>query len=487
MLPPPSPSANHDRPPTSETASRSTIGVRAACALAALGCVLAWVLPSQKAAPGPFASEIYAFGRYAYPEFMTAVVATALFLSTLWLALSRPEKRRIRLFRVLALWLGTGLAVGASETIASHVRPRENPFYTFNEGGVAGGADTPPELRYVRPPLLRWEGRSRGDIPEWLPDPHARHLVFETDWQGFRNPSEIRNADLVFIGDSFTEAGNVGEEETFVRRTASEVARTGRNLGLFGYSPQEELIVLEKYGLPCEPKVVVWQLCEGNDLNDAVQYARRHLQWEAAGRPGRIGDQVARHTAWTQYSPTYWLFQLFAKRTRFWLEASFRDAQGTTHSTRFSYLPPRVQPASGTPATRAREIHRGLVLIAQAIHEGRRLLDARGIRLVILFLPTKMTTMGDLVVFDSWSMERLPARWQVPERESFGTLLGRFCKERGIPYVDATRALRQEVQTGELTFLPFDTHLSPRGHEIVSELLVKELQPLLSRSGESKR
>ncbi len=467
--------------------SRSSIGVRAACVVAALGCVLAWMLPSQKAAPGPFTSEIYALGRYTYPEFLTALAASGLFLSTLCLALSRPEKRRIRLFRILALWLGTGLAVGVGETIASVLRPRENPFYTFNEGGVAGGAATPAQLRYVRPAFLRWEGRSRGDIPEWLPDPHARELVFETDWQGFRNPGEIRKADLVFVGDSFTEAGNVAEEESFVRLTSNAVARTGRNLGLFGYSPQEELVVLEKYGLPCEPKVVVWQLCEGNDLNDAVQYARRHQEWEADGRPGRIGDQVARHTAWSQRSPTYWLFQLFAKRTRFWLEGSFRDAQGTIHSTRFSYLPPRVLSPSGTRATGAPGVHSGLVLIARTLQAGKRLLDEQGIRLVVLFLPTKMTTMGDLVVFDAWSQERLPAHWQVPEQESFGTLLGRLCKEEGIPYVDATPALRRRSLAGELTFLPFDTHLSPRGHEIVSAALVKAIQPLLSGSSGSER
>ena len=56
-------------------------------------------------------------------------------------------------------------------------------------------------------------------------------------------------ADIVFIGDSFTEAASVAEEDTFVRRVAKASGLKAVNLGRGAYGPQQELIVLKRYGL----------------------------------------------------------------------------------------------------------------------------------------------------------------------------------------------------------------------------------------------
>ncbi len=69
--------------------------------------------------------------------------------------------------------------------------------------------------------------------------------------------------------------------ETFAQRVAAETGMTAVNLGRGAYGPQQELIVLERYGLSYQPRVVVWQLFEGNDLKDVSNFA----QWRSTQQP----------------------------------------------------------------------------------------------------------------------------------------------------------------------------------------------------------
>ena len=121
------------------------------------------------------------------------------------------------------------------------------------------------ELGFVRKPGISWEGH----IEE------ANRLVdYRTDGNGFRNPpAERPAADIVFVGDSFTEAVEVSENYTFVRRVGNATGLSVANLGRGAYGPQQQFIVLKKYGLAYRPRFVVWQLFEGNDLLDAENFA----------------------------------------------------------------------------------------------------------------------------------------------------------------------------------------------------------------------
>ena len=65
----------------------------------------------------------------------------------------------------------------------------------------------------------------------------------------------------------------VDEGDTFVRRVAQSTGLSAVNLARGAYGPQQELIVLKRYGLAYKPRVVVWQLFEGNDLHDAEAFA----------------------------------------------------------------------------------------------------------------------------------------------------------------------------------------------------------------------
>lgn len=438
--------------------------------------VAAWGVPLRSPPEGrPQATRIgLALDVYSYAQFTLALTTTGLFLSALYIAARCRRGSRKAVFRVASIWLGVGAVILPWEMAAALLPPKNNPFYTFNEGGMAplhGAVGL--GLPYVRPAHLRWEGRSQGDIPEWLPDPHARRLTFQTDFEGFRNSIDLREADLIFIGDSFTEGGNVLEQETFVQLTARKAGCTARNLGRFGYAPQAELIVLKEYGLRCAPKAVVWQLSEGNDLLDALGYER----WVALGpRAGLDAEPGYRHYAWEQRSPTFAAFLCFVRRARYWYAGSFQDAQGTNHWVRFGYHPSVQQYPLGHPAAPWwPEQHPGWQPVARTLAEGARILSRQKIPLVVLYIPMKITVLADFVEMDAWSRERMPALEQDLSGPTFGTELRKVCRDLDVPFVDSTPRLRQAGAAGELVFLPYDTHLSPRGHVIVSDLITAAL------------
>ena len=443
---------------------------RLAFGLAAVACAAAWLLPGEK--DGAVA------GRLDYPQFLAAVVLSAVCLSIAPFCLLRSRRpRRSLLLRLLAVWLGLAVAVGGWEIVALLWPPRhamENPWYTLTDDGMTADNDLP----FVRPPHLHWTGVGRGDLALLAdaPDPDARMVTFQTDSQGFRNADEKDRADIAFIGDSFTEAGNVLEDETFVSLVGRRSGMTVRNLGLAGQSPPSELVILKKYALPFQPRTVVWQIAEANDLPEAVDFKA----WEAAGRPKytpRQQKSLSHIVAWQRRSLSWQLFVALRRPAPWSLSGVFSDADG--HSHRILFLP--ELPALPQNPRR----HEGWPIVADAITEGAAILRQQHIELIVTLIPMKLRVMADATRLDELTLnvegqplrvkDRLPPRWDLPPNSTWAFYLTRLCRQLDITFIDATPELQRQTAAGQLVYLPTDTHLSPRGHEVVSDLIVAAL------------
>jgi hypothetical protein len=436
---------------------------------AGLVCLAAWLLPAEK----PHA----VLGRLSYLQFVAAALSTLLFALGVVLAVCPASARRAIGFRVAAIVLAVLAVLVPYEIICFLMRPlhlMDNPWYPTTGDAL----EAHPDLPFVRPAHLRWEGISRGDLAilNGDADPYARQVTFQTDHEGFRNSSDLSRAELIFLGDSFTEAGNVPEEETFVRLVAGELQMTARNLGRAGYSPPTELIVLREYGLACGPRIVVWQIAENNDLTDAVRYRK----WVAAGRPpytrSDTRGQFSRGESWQHRSPTFRLFASL-RLPKPWEggpSGTFVDAAGHPSPVRMLYVPdPTLRP----------EEHPGFGEILHALREGHEMLRTRDIRLVVFLVPMKLRAMARRMEFDEPSIRLLTSRgldgpdWDVPEENTLAFQLKQRCAELGIPFADATPRLRERAADGGLVYLAYDTHLSPDGHHVVAELITEAVRP----------
>ncbi|HEX5222528.1 MAG TPA: hypothetical protein VFZ59_23435, partial [Verrucomicrobiae bacterium] len=249
-------------------------------------------------------------GRLSYLQFWLSVILLISAASFFVVRQLPGRLRRAVAFRFAAVAMGLVIALSLCEAIAflwPVKHQMDNPWYLVAGGGTSDSVDLP----FERPPHLQWEGMSRGDLAllNGDADPYARRITFETDREGFRNSRDIERADLITIGDSFTEAGNVLEAESFSVLAGQQLGLSSRNLGRAAYTAATELTVLKKYGLKCQPKVVVWQVSEANDLVEMQTYTN----WVAAGRPRYfdVKPKSARFDAWKTRSPTVRIFDLF--------------------------------------------------------------------------------------------------------------------------------------------------------------------------------
>lgn len=327
------------------------------------------------------------------------------------------------------------------------------PDYWLDQGHISrrhSAADS--ELGFVRKPFVSWQG--------YVPDAN-RFVEYRSDENGFRNPPEQRRADVVFIGDSYTEAGTVAEENTFVRRVAQSTGLSVVNLGRGAYGPQQELIVLKRYGLSYEPRVVVWQLFEGNDLLDAEVFAA----WM------KNPDQV--NTSLKQRYLDNSLLKVWLTKTRSHERAgpmaTLRYDDGTVRRVHLRYQHDPEQPA-GNPT--------GIAETMRAIEAGHRLCESRGIQLLVVFIPTMVRVMAPEISFDSLGDQKL----YLPERagtdqKDFSATIEELCTRIGCSFVDSFAAFRQATANGNHDlYIPHDEHLDVGGHEVMAQLVVAWLQ-----------
>ena len=434
------------------------------CILLGTAAALAWLSPVPKVNA--------VFGRYNYLQFWLAVLLTGLALSAFLIATLPTGRRRGAGFRLFALWAGVLAGCSLAELGAFLLPMRnqmDNPWYFAAGGGVSESS----ELPFERPPHLRWEGLSRGDLAlvNGDVDPYARTITFQTDWQGFRNEADIQLADILTIGDSYTEAGNVAEQESFSVLIGQRLGLKSRNLGRAGYGGPSELIVLRKYGLACRPKLVVWQVAESNDLEDALRFSR----WATAGRP-RFFDLSAdqkwrRSKAWEQRSPTFRAFEFLRRPDplHWQCDGWFRDHCGVEHPVRFM---------SRSTSDGSVHNHPGWPAQAEALTAGAMLCRSNHIKLLVMLIPTKYRVLGPHTRMVDSTISATPDASAATKANTLIGLLQSLCDSLQLPFTDATPVLEEGTKAGELVFLPYDTHLSPRGHQLVADLVVQRLHSM---------
>lgn len=410
-------------------------------------------------------------GAFSYAAFLLSIlgIAAALSFLVVWVW---PARRRRRVgFRIAAVWLGIGIALAGWELAALLLpvgEPLDNPWYVFNAGGMRNSET----LMVERPPHIRWSGWSRGDLSvlSGEPDQYARRITFETDFEGFRNSRDLSSADILFLGDSFTEAGNVPEAETFAARTADLLDRTGRNLGRATYCPSAELAVLLEFGLPCRPNLVVWQIAESNDLLEEVAYQ----EWSDLGRLSLpLRDRPDWISAWKRRSPTHQLYVRYAAPYTWPYGGIFDDSQGRPVRMLFLTSPTADQRPDG---------HAGWPLLAGALRAGAAELQEHGAQLIVLLIPMKIRVYGPHVVFDDSFAEARQGAWNIPETETLGFHLAALCAELDVPFINAAPILQAAAGRGELVYLPADTHLSSAGHRLVAEQIVTAVRDKSERN-----
>jgi lysophospholipase L1-like esterase len=313
------------------------------------------------------------------------------------------------------------------------------------------------ELIHVHWPHSRFRGTTTGNLA-WLGLPlRSRYDVdLKFDRNGFRNDSDVTKADLVAIGDSFVEGAETAQSKTVVAELARCLEITAVNLGQSGYGPQQELIVLKRYGLPLSPRVVVWFVFGGNDLTDVDAYESRRQRLDEFLAPQPVGGRLFSRNALTALArlttPVRRTASALAERH----EIRFTRADGTTE---LLYLD--AHEGEWTP-------HQWEVTSATLL-EARDLSASAGARFVAVFIPRKLRVYKGYIQANprsfahTWSSNNLP------------DVMAEFCRKHGISFLDSTVPLRRAVAAGESVYLPDDVHWNEVGHRVVAMAVADRL------------
>lgn len=327
-----------------------------------------------------------------------------------------------------------------------------------------------PELLYRHMPHHRERGvYVRGNLGEGLclpPNP-PKEYDLRYDHNGFRNDEDLNRADVVVLGDSYVEGAMLPSSDLLTAALARRLGTPVANLGVNGYGPEQELIVLKRYALSLQPKTIVWVFFEGNDL-DQVRLSGEE-------------EESFRNTAALQ--DDYWFRSLtrnliFAakkmvhgcvpNRTLFEFRGAFQEAGDRRTELFFWEVPWPTWDKGRTPLERVRAI----------LTEAYELTRLHGIRFIVAYAPTSYRVHHGLRNFEpsTSQLKTLPVSSLL---EEFEQMLESIAPD--IEFVDLTLPLREAAAAGILTYLPDDTHWTSEGQRIAGQAIHQRLTATASR------
>jgi hypothetical protein len=325
------------------------------------------------------------------------------------------------------------------------------------------------ELAYRRPPHVHWSGPAATDLEtDWLVRPGSfRDLTFTYDARGYRNSTNRERAEVALLGDSSVDGWYVTDRETAASVLEAELGKPVANLGVAGYGPMQELIVLKREVPRLRPSVVAWFFFEGNDFYDDWA-CERTLKSLAAGTVKSYGpgQPVARAHPWRQRALggnflrllRAWSDPLVPNRVPYfgWLTLSSTNRQAIAFAN-YASVPWSPWLAERWGQTKV------------ALEEGARFCRQQGIRLILCYVPDKFRVYRPFVEFPPDSPCRQWAPWPLPAD------FAEFCRAAQIPFLDLTEALQESVRRGGMPYPPADSHWGPEGHKFVARPLHDQL------------
>jgi len=386
------------------------------------------------------------------------------------------RRRLVRLgLRILLLTAVFGVTL----EIALRVFPRAMPTRTLlymepsvrraaAEGRFSTTTEMVPVERDDGGPVLRvWKPFAVKRYP-WLDD-HGAVREVPMDAQGFSNPPGRyeERIDVIAVGDSFTFAHAIDPADSWPVRLGELTGRSSYNLGLAGNGLYEYVQLLKRFGLSREPKVVVMNVYEGNELRDAVAYHR------AVAGKGDM-DEFA-PLAWHDTLPgrNSYAYNLVRGTLEYLAERSERrEAEGAI-DFRFKAGSIRFNDGQGARDEPAFAIWQ---------QEGRysfRLFDGAMQAFAAL---AKEHGFRGVVAYSLWAHAVYDAEFEDP---ALKPVLERFsaeqrayfrerCAELGLAFVDLEPALvaAAGVPTAEnLLYYPITIHYTARAHDVVARAL----------------
>jgi hypothetical protein len=332
------------------------------------------------------------------------------------------------------------------------------------------------ELGFRRIANLHWSGRPASDIEHkyWLPRSLATPITFTYDQWGYRNPTEMKQANIVLIGDSFVEGWYVSDEQTVASQLGQRLGQFVANLGVAGYGTMQELRVLKSDALAKKPKVIAWFFFEGNDLYDDQGFENMLAApwpWETTPQSEGLSffDEVlAWLNGWKQRSfmlnafryVRVWSDPIVPNRAPYWALLPQKDGS----SKRIYFFDYAALPWTEFEESRWEKTK-------QTFRDGIQVARANGAAIILIYVPIKFRVYRDFIKIPPGSPLSHWSAWK-----SLPQNFMEFCRTASVPCEDLTDRLQQAVRDGVDVYAPNDSHWSSEGTAVVAAELERLLR-----------
>jgi GDSL-like Lipase/Acylhydrolase family len=328
------------------------------------------------------------------------------------------------------------------------------------------------------------------------------------DALGFRNPRFPAQADIVAIGDSNTYGVNARSHESWPGHLQSILGRTTYNAALGGFGPLHHLYAARDMTPRFAPKVEVVAMYLGNDLVDAYNLAHEKDYWKAyriGTRP--VGVLTEGERVWHEANAKE-VNARFMGPVRDWLAmnsmlysvarhvvltpAAIAMRQKATTLDDPEMKMPWADPKHpevklvftskvilGAEDPDVPQIEEGIRISERALGEIVADAKARGVKLVLAFIPTKERAYCGAL---KQSGAALPAsHLRICEVEpATQARLARVAQRSGVPVVDTTPALEAAIERGVKIYPQgVDSHAVSAGYRVMAETIAAVVKPLL--------
>jgi lysophospholipase L1-like esterase len=348
-------------------------------------------------------------------------------------------------FGLISAVFGVVIALAVVEFGLGVLKPSINPSGQMDEGFILYDA------------RLGWKL-----APGWQGG-HSHH-DFEVNYRvnplGFRGDELdfVRPGSVMFLGDSFTFGLGVNDDEIFTELLSQSTDRNVLNVGVPGYSNDQQLLMLDKL-VEYRPDVVVWVVYLGNDLLDngepfplqaahgkpyfqlvpGSELVLKNVPVPLQPKPPQYLSRSVQSEILGDYQPyMFWQRWIAGFETGHLINQWVGiDAQGLE------------QHLHNQPGDKVE-------LFTAIVQQGRSDLARASVRLQVVLLPGRGLTQEGSI----------PAVYQ----ETMASLLENRLKRLEIPVINMVNELKA-LDTPEALFHPNEGHFNRAGHEWLAEVL----------------
>lgn len=283
-------------------------------------------------------------------------------------------------------------------------------------------------------------------------------------------PGETR---VLVLGDSFTFAEQVNQNETFVQRLEDQLTAEGGgtyrvlNAGSNGWATANELVYLAKEGVRFQPDLVVLAFYVGNDVSDNYRRLDIKRVAEEADLELRGADAFDGPRRLLRRSRLYTFLEtgVFAKLP--W----FASAEGGSSDASF-----RRSPRTLDEAQEAWAITEGL------LDRTRDVAESRGARFMVMMIPSAdvVAQGGRAKEPDADDLEDGITGEAEPGFEDPHGTLAEIVERHALTTLDLYDAFRQQAARGrQRLYYRQNAHWTAAGHAIAA----RELHDFIARQG----